>query len=292
MTSGGIAALRTEFAAPFVLVTGGKGGVGKTTLASNLALVCASRGQRTLLVDLDLALGDVEGVLGLAPQRSLEDALGGLCPLSDCVHIGPAGLHVLTAPNGEAALAQLDVDRRERFLAELAALSSRYDIVFGDSAAGIGSDVLAFAACASMVLVVTTSDPSAATDAFGLIKALEFAAREHHVEIPTPELVLNLVTGVQEAEHTARQLAEVCRRFLSRSPRLAGWMPRSQRIVTAARRRANFALSTDKQGAATLERDCLDRLARRVFLACGVHDAGPCVSRDGKTFAAQGSRKP
>ena len=90
--------------APFVLVTGGKGGVGKSTLTADLGVHLAVQGQRVLLVDLDLGLANLDVLLGLGVGRTVEDALEGRCDLEDCVVTGPQGVHVLPAGSGATAL--------------------------------------------------------------------------------------------------------------------------------------------------------------------------------------------
>jgi flagellar biosynthesis protein FlhG len=282
----GIEGVRSVNANPVqvIAVTGGKGGVGKTTLAANVAIELARGGAATLLVDLDLGLANVDVLLGLSPERSVEDALAGRCELGDCVVAGPAGLSVLPAASGAAELARLDGGRRARFVDALDRLSRGYGFVIGDSGAGIGPDVLAFAALAEVVLVVTTPDPAALTDAYGLIKALEATSTEAELDLPTPELVLNQVTGVAEAEDLAAKLAAVCRRFLARAPRLAGWMPRSSRIAEACRHQAPFALRKGRNGVRSLEQDQLARLAKRI--------AGLCRPAECASAAPQGSGGP
>ncbi len=246
--------------APIVLVSGGKGGVGKTTIAANLALELARKGRRALLVDLDLGLGDVHVLLHLTPPRTIEDGLSGAVRFDECIVRGPSGLDVLAAGSGSLAMAHLDETRRTRLASGLRDLAQRYDVVVADGASGIGIDALAFCCLADHVLVVTTPDPTALTDAYGLIKALHAFGEAESREVPTPELVINQASGIEEAESTAAKLRIVCERFLARSPRSAGWLPASGAVELACRLQRPFALERARSLAAT----CLERLAARV----------------------------
>ncbi len=254
----------TVTAAGTVLVTGGKGGVGKTTLSANLGLELARLGLRVLLVDLDLGLGNLHVVLGLSPRATIEDALLGGRDLSDCVVAGPLGLQLLPAGSGNPRMAEADGARRQALLADLRVLARGYDLVLCDGAPGIGPDVLAFAEAADHVLAVTTPDPSALTDAFGLIKALDRSARGTGLGLATPELVLNQVSGLDQARTLHQKLASVCERFLSRSPRLAGWLPRSTAIEKATVAQRPFVLASRT----SLESGNVRRLAQRLARRC------------------------
>lgn len=250
--------------APLVLFTGGKGGVGKTLLAANTAIELAKRAHKVLLVDLDLGLADLDVVLKLETRHTIEDALHGRAKLADCVVRGPAGLRVLAAGSGTPGMARLDDAARARFFTELFELARGYDVVVADSAAGIGPDVLDACLVADHVFVVTTPEPAALTDAYGLIKALHAQSEQDGREVPTPELVVNQSRSVEEAEFTAAKLRSVCERFLARSPRSAGWMPSSPAVARSAAAQRPFALEAD----AGLPWSCLARLATRLERLC------------------------
>ncbi len=249
-----------RLAAPFVLVSSGKGGVGKTMLAVNLAVQLASSGKRVLLADLDLGLADAHIFVRMHPEASIADALSGRRAIQDCVERAPGGFDLLAAESGEAQWVRDDDERCPRVLALLAELSSNYDIVIGDAGAGIGQDVLRLSAAADRVLIVTTPDPAALADAYGLIKAIDAHGRELNLDLPTPELVLNQVDSADQADGLATKLRGICERFLVRSPRLAGWLPRSALVGASIASQRPFAMDRPL----CLENHCLRLLSERV----------------------------
>ncbi len=256
---------RQTLRSPFVLVTGGKGGVGKTTVCANLGVQLAGQGHSVLMIDLDLGLSNLGLFLGIQGGPTIEDALEGRCSFAECVQEGPDGVKLLAAANGSESLAALGSDTRRRLIAGIAELSAQYDVVLGDSAAGVGSDVMHFASMADRVLVVTTPEVAALTDAYGLIKAIDEFGTRRKVDIPTPELVVNQCSGVEEGQDIARKLRQVCERFLARTPRQAGWIPRSRSVAQAAQRSMPF-VGAKRRG---LEQLCLRQIAGRFRVLVG-----------------------
>lgn len=232
---------------PFVFLTGGKGGVGKSLVAANLASEFALSGKRVLLVDFDLSLGNLDVLMDVQPERTCADFLAGRATLEEClcpvdVAIPNRGgqvrrLWMLPGACGDASLARADAGRRRHLLREVFAAAHGFDLILGDGAAGVAPDQLAFCAAARRVIAVTTPDPAALTDAYGLIKALGQWQREGRPGVPTPRVLFNRVSGSEHAGQLHGHFTRVCMRFLNRRPQLAGWLPESREVrrCTAAR---------------------------------------------------------
>ena len=226
---------------PFVFLTGGKGGVGKSLISANLGCALAARGRRVLLVDFDLSLANLDVLLDVQPERTSADLLSGTATLEECLlpyelpdsahaRSRSGGLFILPGASGESDLARPDAARRRHLLREVFDAADRFDLVLGDGAAGVGPDQLAFAAAAHQVVAVTTPDPAALTDAYGLVKALGQRERDLRRGMPTPRVLFNRVSGSDHAAQLDGHFTRVCMRFLGRKPRTAGWLPESREV--------------------------------------------------------------
>lgn len=222
--------------APWVTVTGGKGGVGKTLIAVNLSLLAARAGYRTLLLDLDPGLANVDVHLRLHPTHAVEDVLSGACPLDPALLTGPSGLRVLAGRSGSTRLLETDGTALGAALQALAPTVRDFDLVVCDTGAGIGPAVMAALQRADLALAVTQPDPSSVTDTYALCKLLQQRAR------PLPGLVFNRVRSRDEALSSSGKLAAVCRRFLDREPPLLGWLREDRAIEQSVRTQHPFAL--------------------------------------------------
>ena len=216
---------------PWVAVSGGKGGVGKTLVAVNLAVLIARAGYRALLVDLDPGLANVDVHLRLAPGFTIEDLASGTCTTEAAILEGPGGLSVLAGRSGSAKLASGDLDFLEATMDAVASAARAFDVVICDTGAGIGPAVLATASRADLVMAVTTPEPSSITDTYAMCKVL------HRADRPLPSLVVNRARSREDAMRTASKLSSVCERFLGHGTALLGWLPQPGRSRPPTRRR-------------------------------------------------------
>lgn len=190
-----------------IAVTGGKGGVGKSSMAANLATYYATRGSQVLLLDADLGMADMNLLLGVAPEKSLLDVLDG--EPAERVLVEAHGLHLLPACNASTRLANIDEAERQVLLTQVDALSDRFDTLIVDCAAGIGQNSVAFAAAAADIVVVVSPDPTSLADAYACIKVL-------HKEYQVQRLCL-LPNGMRtptEGQTVVHKLMSLANRFL------------------------------------------------------------------------------
>ena len=155
-----------------IAVASGKGGVGKTSVCVNLATALVNAGQRTLLLDTDLGLANVDVMLGLSPRFTLADVFGGRCELRDTLLEGPNGLWIVPAASGKRNMTELLPQQHVGLVHAFSQLDLPLDVMVVDNAAGIADGVLTFCQAAQDVIVVVCDEPASVTDAYALIKVL------------------------------------------------------------------------------------------------------------------------
>lgn len=241
-----------------IAVTGSKGGVGKSNLALNLAVALGRCRRKVLLVDGDLGLANLDVLLGLVPDRTIEHLVRGEATLADLLIAGPEGVTVLPAASGVPQLTRLDGVRRRRLLSALSEAGRLADDVILDTGAGLSHATLALLLAASRVVVVTTPEPTSLVDAYASLKVLWKADPAKAVD-----LVVNAAESEEEAARAHGQIAKAAGHFLGREPGFLGSIPRDPKVGEAVRRqRAVLELYPGAPASRAYERIAL-RLAAR-----------------------------
>ena len=227
----GLRALAARKPVKVIAVTSGKGGVGKTNVAVNLSISLAQRGRSSLLLDADLGLANVDVLLGLSPTANLAQVLDGTLELEDVLLEGPAGVKIVPAASGIAALADLDARQYGGLVSAFATLPCDVDFMVIDTASGIGRGVSTFCQAADEVLVVVCDEPSSLTDAYALIKVL---SRDRGVR--DFRVLCNNVRNAAHGETLFRTLLRACDRFLDVRLDYFGMVPADEAVKRAVRR--------------------------------------------------------
>ncbi|QCC84791.1 MinD/ParA family protein [Desulfovibrio desulfuricans] len=212
-----------------VALLSGKGGVGKTNMSLNIACALHQMGFKTLLMDCDLGLANLDVLLGITPEGNLQTALLGEADITDVLcPIDGDGFAVLPAASGVPELTELQPDARDLLLSRLEPVLHKYDYVFMDIGAGISGTVQTFAAMASVRLVVITPEPTSLTDSYALIKVLNsrYGLRDFMV-------LVNQATSQAEAKSSFDKLAGACRHFLHIEPVLLGHVRLDKKLPEA-----------------------------------------------------------
>ncbi len=192
-----------------ISITSGKGGVGKTSLSINLASKLAQQKLKVLLVDCDFGLANVDVMLNLKPQSTLEDLLAGKASISEVVVDSGYEFDVLPASSGIPEIADLHLEKQKYLIKELAAIQSFYDYLIFDTGSGLHKSILRINAAAEQIIIVTNPEPTAITDAYAMIKALRTLYKVQHFalvvmksEPKQAEAIKNLLLDVGQKNGT------------------------------------------------------------------------------------------
>jgi flagellar biosynthesis protein FlhG len=240
---------------PLVVIASGKGGVGKSTLAANLAVALGQKGARVLLVDADFSQASLDLLLGLHPRHDLSHVFAGEKTLDEIAVTGPRGVTLIPAASGAPDLADLDDVRLEFLLRGLTQLEEDVDLMVIDTASGISRAVTSLCLAADLALMVTTPEMPAFSDAYGLMKLL------HHRGLNrAPHLIVNQSGSAEEAEETSHRIGLVARRFLQMNLETWDPVPLDATVPRAVRRQEPVFVTFPHSPAAVAYRAAADRL--------------------------------
>lgn len=211
-----------------IAIASGKGGVGKTNIATNLGIALSMRGNEVCIFDADTSLANINIVLGLRPEFTLEHFLEHDRPLTDIMLEGPRGLRVIPAASGIADYARLSPAKQQKLLAGLSQLESRFDYLLIDTAAGIGDDVLSFMQAAQHNIIVISPEPTSLTDAFSLIKVLARRGGQRPIHI-----VVNMVMDHNNSLEVFNRFDKAVEKYLHIKVHYLGYVSLDEAVIAA-----------------------------------------------------------
>jgi len=231
--------------AKVVCVASGKGGTGKSIMASNLACARAEAGEKVLLIDFDAGLANAHLLLGLAPKYDMGDVLSGKVAVRDALVEGPHGLHLLSGGVGRPALANPTRRELDRLFKALMPLEYDYDLIVIDHGAGMSYGTVTHLAATSTLILVTNPEITALSDAYALYKRAHMVNKEIRVGV-----VINRAHSEQEADAAWERFQSVSQRFLSHQPEWIGWVPFDNAVRTSVHQRKPVTLGAPNSPAA------------------------------------------
>jgi flagellar biosynthesis protein FlhG len=248
-------ARRSESRTQTIAITSGKGGVGKTNLSVNLATVLASMRRHVVLLDADLGLANADILCNVQPRFNLAHVVAGQRSLAEVMTPVPSGFSLIPGASGLAKMADLTEADRKRIVSELDSVTGAADALIIDTGAGIGRNVLSFTSTADHVVVVTTPEPTAITDAYAVMKVLVRCGTAGRISI-----MVNMARSRDEALQVHERIASVARQFLKTDVAFSGYVVADAAVQQAVRKRAPFVLQYPHSAAA----QCIHAWANRI----------------------------
>ena len=203
--------MKNEHKTRIIAITSGKGGVGKSNFAVNMAIAYAQLGKKVILIDGDLGMANVNVLLNILPQYNLMHVINKKKSMKEIIMDTEFGIKFIAGANGFSKIANLSVEELEYFAKQFSSLGNA-DIIIIDTGAGIANNVLQFVAAADEVYVLTTPEPTAITDAYGIIKIITTEIVDRTVNL---KLVVNRVHSVEEGKRISERIINIVGQFLN-----------------------------------------------------------------------------
>lgn len=241
-----------------ITISSGKGGVGKTNLSINIALAYASLGKKVIVLDADLGLANVNVILGIIPKYNLYHLIRKQKSIREIILDTGYGIQIVAGASGFSKIANLSPEERENFIEELSELSSA-DVIIVDTSAGVSSNVLDFIAAADDAIIVTTPEPTAITDAYGIVKII--ATEVDYLNIGL-KLVVNRVKSVTQGKKVAERVINIAGQFLNLKIDYLGYVYEDTTVGQAVLKQKPFFIVDPKCKASICVKHIVSRLEK------------------------------
>jgi len=248
-----------------ITIASGKGGVGKTNISTNLAIAYARLGKRVILMDADLGLANVNVILGIIPKYNLYHLIRRQKTMSEIIMDTNYGIQIVAGASGFSKIANLTHDERDAFVNDLSELSVA-DVIIIDTSAGVSDNVLSFVAAADEAIIVTTPEPTAITDAYGIIKIIATEIDNLSLSL---KLVVNRVSSVTEGKRVAERVINIAGQFLNLKVDYLGYVYEDPIVHQAVLRQKPFMAVDPRSKASISVQHIVSRLEKIEFQETG-----------------------
>lgn len=237
-----------------IVITSGKGGVGKTSLSVSLSIALAQDGKSVTMIDADLGLANINVILGIIPKYNLYHVIKGKKKLRDIIIEVPEGIKIIAGASGFHQLANLEAKQREDFISSISELAND-DYLIIDTGAGISQNVLSFILASDEIIVVTTPEPTAITDAYGIIKTIASHSSEKQIR-----LIVNRAQSVTEGKRVAQRVINIAGQFLNVKVENLGFVYEDPYVPKSVRNQKPFIVGYPKSRASGCVKVIADRI--------------------------------
>lgn len=214
-----------------IAISGGKGGIGKTNISVNLAVAMAKLNHKVMLMDADLALANIDVLLGLQIDKNLSHVLSGEVDLEDIVKKGPAGINIIPAASGVLEMTQLNTLQLTGLIHAFSDICQDIDTLIIDTAAGVSEEVICFSRAAQELILVVCDEPTSITDAYAAIKLFSHSHYLNHFKI-----LVNMVNAPREGREVFAKLMRATDRFLDVNLEYIGAIPYDEHLRKAVQK--------------------------------------------------------
>jgi flagellar biosynthesis protein FlhG len=259
--------------ARMICITSGKGGVGKTNISVNLALFLSRLGYRVCLFDADLGLANVNILLGIYPEHSIEDVVSGEKQFEDILIQNYQGIDIVPGNSGVEKLANVPSEQLEKLIGAFTTLNE-YDFVFFDTSAGISKNVISFCMASPEVLLVVTPEPTSLTDGYALLKILSLNGFKGSVSV-----IVNQISNLEKSQLVFNKFRDVVQKYLPIKIFPAGTILKDPQVWDAVNKQKPFI---DAWPAANASK-CIKNIARYLIQ----QQMWDRISEPGETFWAR-----